>query len=246
MEKQNFLNTKIHNITLQDVLAWVEKTVPERRSAAVVELNVDVIMKIEHDAELRRISDEADLTLVDGKPLIWISQLQHRPVKEKISGSDLMLRLCELGGRKGYSIFILGGSEEASKAAGARLCADNPGLKLAGTYSPPFGFEKDEAECEKICKMIDAAAPDLLFVCFGCPKQEKWLAKHRSRFTSGVCLCAGASVDFAAGRVKRAPKWMSDHGLEWFYRFLCEPKRLFKRYFIDDMQIVGLMLKYRK
>lgn len=231
---------------MSEVLRWAEDTVPRRESACILELNVDVVVKMEKDLELRAIADSTALTLVDGKPLVWISKLQGKPVQEKISGSDLMPKLCELAAAKGWSIFVLGGMGDVPRKACENLSRQHPGLKIAGWYSPPKGFEKDEAECRHINDLINEANPDFLFVCFGCPKQEKWLASHRAEFRSGVCLCAGASVDFAAGNVRRAPKWMSDHGLEWFYRFLCEPKRLFRRYFIDDMQIIRLMFKYRK
>lgn len=245
MAKQKFLNTQIDNLCTEQVLAWVEETIPQKRSAYIIELNVDVIMKMEKDLELRSISDRADLALVDGKPLVWISKLLGEPVKEKISGSDLMPRMCALAAEKGYSIFILGGMGDTAQIAAENLQKQFPGLKVAGTDAPPFGFDKDEAETARISALLNEAKPDILFVCFGCPKQEKWLAANRDKFQAGVCLCAGASVDFAAGRVKRAPKWMSDHGLEWFYRFIKEPGRLFKRYFIDDMQIIRLVLKYR-
>lgn len=245
MEKQTLLNTVVNDMTMEEVLAWAREVIPLQRSASVVELNVDVVIKIEKDAELRQINRDADLSLTDGMLLVWISRLVKQPVREKVSGSDLMPALCGLAAKEGLSIYILGGVGDVPRIAAENLREKFPGLKVAGWYSPPKGFEKDEAECARIDAMLDEARPDILFVCLGCPKQEKWLAAHRSRFRSGLCLCAGASVDFAAGNVRRAPKWMSEHGLEWFFRFLCEPKRLFKRYFIDDMQILRLIFKYR-
>mgnify|MGYP001021427218 FL=1 len=94
--------------------------------------------------------------------------------------------------------------------------------------------------------MISEKKPDVLIACFGCPKQEKWIYENYQKYGAKVSICAGATVDFLAGNVNRAPKWMSDHGLEWFYRFLQEPKRMFKRYFIDDVKILSLIFKYRK
>ena len=104
---------------------------------------------------------------------------------------------------------------------------------------------KDEKELDKINQMISGVHPDLLIACFGCPKQEKWIYENISKYDAKVSVCAGATVDFLSGNVNRAPRWMSEHGLEWFYRFLQEPKRMFKRYFVDDVKIVGLIKKYR-
>ena len=142
-------------------------------------------------------------------------------------------------------MFILGGKEGIAEIAKKNLEKEYSNIKILGTYAPPFGFENDQKELEKINEMISLAKPDLLFVCFGCPKQEKWVYDNYKKYDAKVSICAGATVDFLAGNVKRAPKWMSNVGLEWFYRFLQEPKRLFKRYFIDDMKIIKLVFKYK-
>lgn len=132
-------------------------------------------------------------------------------------------------------------ASEAAKKIKEKLS----GINIVGTYAPLWGFEKNKEEQKKINDLISAVRPDILFVCFGCPKQEKWIYENYKVCGAKTAFCAGASVDFMAGRVKRAPKWMSDHGLEWFYRFLKEPRRLFKRYFVDDVKILGLMWRYR-
>ena len=121
-----------------------------------------------------------------------------------------------------------------------------PGIKIVGTYAPPFGFEKNNDELKKINETISDAHPDLLIVCFGCPKQEKWIYENYKKYDAIVSICAGATVDFLAGNVKRAPKWMSNYGLEWLYRATQEPRRLIKRYFIEDTKIIKLIWKYRK
>ena len=144
-----------------------------------------------------------------------------------------------------YSIFIIGGKDGIAEQAKMELEKKYSNINIVGTYAPPIGFEKDDKELEKINKMISKKKPDLLFACLGCPKQEKWIYENISKYDAKVSICAGATVDFLAGNVKRAPKWMSDHGLEWFYRFLQEPKRLFKRYFIDDVKILKLIKKYK-
>lgn len=245
MEKQKLLNTQVNNVTIEEAVDAVEHFLQQKKKAYVVPINVDVIMKIEEDPYLKQIADSADMVLVDGTPLMWIGKYHGRPVKQKVSGSDLVPRLCEMCARKGYSLFILGGKEGVADRAKARLEQDYPGIRVVGTYAPPLHFEKSEAEVEKTNAVISAAAPDLLIVCLGCPKQEKFIYENRDKYAASVSVCAGATVDFLAGNVKRAPKWMSDCGLEWFYRFTREPKRLFKRYFIDDVKILRLIRKYK-
>ena len=118
-------------------------------------------------------------------------------------------------------------------------------INIVGTYCPPFGFENDSTEIEKMNKEISKQKPDMVFACLGCPKQEKWVYENYKKYNAKVTVCAGATVDFLAGNVKRAPKWMSNCGLEWLYRFSKEPKRLFRRYFIDDIKILKLARKYK-
>ena len=246
MEKIKMLNTYVNNVTMQETLNSIESMILTNRKFYIVAVNVDVIMKIEHDTKLKEITDAADMVLIDGKPLIWISKWHRRPIKEKISGSDLVPQLCDFAVKKGYSIYILGGKEGIAEQAKQNVEKEYPGIKILGTYAPPLGFEKNQDELDKINRMVSEAKPDLLIVCFGCPKQEKWIYDNYAKYDAKVSICAGATVDFLAGNVKRCPKWMSNHGLEWFYRFSQEPKRLFKRYFVDDVKIIKLVWKYRK
>ena len=245
MEKVKLLNTYVNNLSMDDTINAVEQMIHADKKSYVVAVNVDVIMKIEKDVLLKELTDKADLVLVDGKPLIWVSKLHKKPIKAKISGSDLVPILCEMAAKKGYTIYILGGVDGIAERARKRLENSFPGIKIVGTYAPIFGFEKDQKELDKINAMITETHPDMLITCFGCPKQEKFIYQNINYYDAKVSICAGATVDFLAGNVKRAPKWMSEHGLEWFYRFLQEPKRMFKRYFIDDVKILGLVWKYR-
>lgn len=245
MEKQALLNTYINNATMPETVAAIEQMITTDKKSYVVAINVDVVVKIEEDPYLKKVVDNADMVLVDGKPLVWISKLHGKPLKAKISGSDLVPLLCEVAAEKGYRIFIIGGKDGIAEQAKEKLESRLPQIKIVGTYAPPFGFEKNESELDKINQMISAVHPDLLIACFGCPKQEKWIYENIEKYDAKVSICAGATVDFLAGRVKRAPRWMCEHGLEWFYRFLQEPKRMFRRYFVDDTKIVKLIFKYR-
>ena len=245
MEKQPLLNTCVNNVNMDEAIQAIEDMIASEKKSYIVAINVDVVMKIENDSYLKDITDKADIVLVDGKPLEWIAKWHKRPIKAKISGSDLVPLLCKRATEKGYSLFIIGGKDGIAEKAKQNLERDLPGIRIVGTYAPPFGFEKDEKELNRINEMISDAHPDILIACFGCPKQEKWIYENYQKYDAKVSVCAGATVDFLAGNVNRAPKWMSNHGLEWFYRFLQEPKRMFKRYFIDDVKILKLVKKYK-
>ena len=245
MEKQPLLNTHINNVSMEEAVQAIENMIIKKKKSYIVAVNVDVVMKMESDSKLKKIVDGADMVLVDGQPLVWIAKWHKRPVKAKISGSDLVPELCKTASEKSYSRFIIGGADGIAERAKEKLEMQLPGIQIIGTYAPPFGFEKDREELGKINAMITEASPDILIVCFGCPKQEKWIYDNYQKYNATVSICAGATVDFLAGNVKRAPKWMSNHGMEWFYRVFQDPKRLLKRYFIDDIRIVRLLRKYK-
>ena len=245
MEKQPLLNTYVNNVSMSEAIQEIEKLIVQKKKSYIVPINVDVVVKIENDSMLKEIVNQADMVLVDGKPLVWISKLLKKPVKEKISGSDLVPVLCETAERKGYSLFLLGGKEGIAEQAKQNLLVKYPNIRISGTYAPFLGFEKNEEELTKINNLLNNAQADILIVCLGCPKQEKWVYENYQKYDIRVSICAGATVDFLAENVKRAPKWMSNAGLEWFYRFMQEPKRMFRRYFVDDIQILKLIFKYR-
>lgn len=246
MKKQALLNTFINNLDMSEAIKAIETMITLDKKSYIVAINVDVIVKIENDSYLKKIVDKADMVVVDGKPLVWISKLYGKPLKAKISGSDLVPLLCEVAAEKGYKIFIIGGKDGIAEQAKKKLENKLPNIQIVGTYAPPLGFEGDTNELHNINQIISDVHPDLLIVCFGCPKQEKWIYENIKKYNAKVSICAGATVDFLAGNIQRAPTWMRDYGFEWLYRFLQEPKRLFKRYFIDDIKIVSLIKKYMK
>lgn len=245
MSRMKFMNTEIDNLTMRETIDEIDKLIKENKSAYVVTPNVDHIVKLETDKELQEVYKDANLILTDGKPLLWISKFYKTPIKEKISGSDLFPLLCEMAAKKGYSMFFLGAGEGVARKAAEILMKKFPKLNIVGTYSPPFGFEKDKEEVQKIISMINEVSPKILIVGLGCPKQEKFIHKYRKELNVPISLGLGASIDFEAGNVKRAPKWMSDNGLEWLYRLSKEPKRMFKRYIVDDLKIFRLVFKYK-
>lgn len=246
MSRMKFMNTEIDNLTMDEALQKINQLITEDRNAYVVTPNVDHIVQLERGGPLTEVYKSADLILTDGKPLLWISKWYGTPIKEKISGSDLFPRLCALAAEKGYKMYFLGAAEGVAAKAAENLEKRFPGLQVVGTYSPPFGFEKDEAEMEKIKQQIKNATPHILIVGLGCPKQELFILHHKDEFGVPISLGLGATLDFEAENIKRAPKWMSNIGLEWLYRITQDPRRLIKRYWNDAVSIVPIIIKYGK
>lgn len=243
--RMKFLNTYIDNVTFDEALSEIDRMINTKGYHYIVTPNVDHIVKLEKDKEFKKVYENADLILTDGKPLIWISKMLKTPIKEKVSGSDLFPEICKLASQKKYTLFLLGAAEGVANKAAQNLINKYKELNVVGTFSPEYGFEKDPRKINEIVKIINNCKPDILAVGLGAPKQEKFIYKYKNDLKVPVSLAIGASIDFEAGNVRRAPKWMQKIGLEWFYRFLKEPKRMFKRYFVDDMKIVKLFLKYK-
>jgi N-acetylglucosaminyldiphosphoundecaprenol N-acetyl-beta-D-mannosaminyltransferase len=206
----------------------------------VVTPNVDHVVMAETNETLKAAYDAAALSLTDGQPLVWLAKAMGRPVPGKISGSDLIRPLIERAAAEGLSCFFFGGKPGIAEKAAATLQGEYPGLVVAGCHSPPFGFETDEAADRAAVDVVVAARPQLVFVALGSPKQEAWMHRHRGALGGAVTLGIGASLDFIAGVVQRAPPWMSQAGLEWVYRLLQEPGRMYERYLVRDRAIVGI------
>lgn len=245
MSRIRFMNTEVDNFTMDEAIEAIDRLIQQDKNSYVVTPNIDHIVRLETDENLQRVYANADIILTDGKPMIWMSKLYGTPIKEKVSGSDLFPRLCKLATEKNYRVFLLGAAEGVAVKAASNLQKKFPGLMIAGTYSPPFGFEKDEEEIQHIIQIVTAAKPHILIVGLGCPKQENFIYNYRNELKVPVSLGLGASIDFEAGILKRAPKWMADHGFEWLYRVVQDPKRMAKRYFVDDAKIIRLFFKYR-
>lgn len=246
MARMKFMNTEVDNLTMDEALSAIDELICKKKNAYVVTPNVDHIVQLEHGGDLCEVYKNADLILTDGKPLLWISKWYGTPIKEKISGSDLFPLLCQMAAQKGYTMYFLGAAAGVADKAAENLKIKYPGLQIVGTYSPPFGFEKNHSEMEKIRFQIKNVHPDILIVGLGCPKQERFILHNKDILGVPLSLGLGASIDFEAGNIKRAPKWMSDHGLEWLFRISQDPKRMAKRYLIDDIKIVSIALKYKK
>ena len=237
------LGVPFDNVTASEAVAGIEQMVASRHPHYLVTANVDFLVQAQTDVELRRILMEAHMVLCDGTPLVWASRILGNRLPERVAGSDLVPILLRVAARKGYRVFLLGATPEAVEEAAKRIQRDHPSLHLAGHYSPPFKMLL-RMDHEEIKRRIHEAQPDLLFVAFGCPKAEKWISMHYRDLAVPVVIGVGATIDFLAGRVKRAPRWMQHGGLEWVYRMACEPRRLFKRY-MKDLWVFGRRMAWQ-
>jgi|SRR5579859_294466 len=229
------LGVPVDNLTMAEAIdqldAFVAAGRVSGRSHQVVTINADFIKNGLRDPELRFLLQDSDLATADGMPLVWGARMLNVPLKGRLTGSDLVPRLAERAALKGYSIFLLGGAPGVAALAAQKLTAQYPDLKIAGLISPPVStvLEMDTS----ILESIHAARPDILLVAFGNPKQEKWIGMYKSQLSVPVMMGVGASLDFVAGMIHRAPRWMQLSGLEWLYRLMREPGRLWRRYFSD-------------
>lgn len=237
------LGIYIDNLTMTETIREIENLVENEKPSIIFTPNVHRIISAQKNNKIKEIYSYADLLIPDGMPLIWASQILKKPFKEKVSGSDLFPLFCEYAAKKGYKIFLLGAKTGVAEKSKEILTRKNPNLKIVGTYSPPHGFEKDEKENERIITLIKRSNPDVLFLGLGFPKEENWLWKHKNVIKTPVAIGVGASFDFVAGHIKRAPKWMQRFGLEWFFRLCREPRRLWKRYVIGNLIFCWLILK---
>jgi N-acetylglucosaminyldiphosphoundecaprenol N-acetyl-beta-D-mannosaminyltransferase len=232
----DILGVPFEPLTFDAALDRLEVMIESGDSHYVATANVDFLVQARHDIELRRVLNAASLVVCDGTPIVWLSRLFGNPLPERVAGSDLTPLLIERAAEKGYRIFFLGGQPQVAAEAVARLQKQYPNLIIAGHYSPPFQSLLD-MDHDDIATRIRAADPDIVFVSFGCPKAEKWMAMNCKKVGAPVMIGVGATIDFLAGRVKRAPDWMRRSGVEWFYRLIQEPRRLFRRYARDFVEL---------
>lgn len=238
------LGVPFDNVTIGETIEMIEQMVLSRRPHYLATANVDFLVQASQDVELRRILFDAHLVICDGTPLVWASRLLGNALPERVAGSDVVPLLLKLAAEKGYRPFFLGATPDSIETAVTRVREKYPGIQIAGYYSPPFN-KLLEMDHEEIRDRILRAQPDLLFVGFGCPKQEKWINMHYRSLGVPVSVGVGGTIDFLAGKLARAPRWMQKSGTEWIFRLAQEPKRLFRRYSKDLWHFgVGIASQY--
>ncbi|ERT06929.1 glycosyltransferase, WecB/TagA/CpsF family protein [Lyngbya aestuarii BL J] len=240
MNTVKILNVNIDNLSTDELLEKLGQ-----QGGVVFTPNVDHLINLQRDEEFYKIYQNSDYKVCDSQVLYYASRLLGQPLREKISGSDLFpafyryYKNCE-----NTTIFLLGAGVGVGVRAQEKINSIVGREMVIDTYSPPYGFEKDEVECQRIIDRINQSGATVLAVGLGAPKQEKWIVKHKHKLKNiRIFLAIGASIDFEAGEKPRSPEWMSELGIEWLYRLSCEPKRLWKRYLVDDLPFVWLVIK---
>jgi len=228
------------NCTLSQAVGMLVEAGEKKEKCLVVTPNVDHIVMLQDDAEMKAVFHKAKFCFADGMPVVWFSKLMGKPLMERVTGADLLPAIACSASERELSLFLLGGLEGVTKTAAEKLQRKHPKLQIAGTYCPPFGFEHDEVESSKIVNMVNESGADILFVGVGAPKQEKWADKYFDQLNVGPILGVGAAFDFVAGNIKRAPELVQKIGMEWFWRLLSDPKRLWRRYLVNDPKFILL------
>lgn len=240
MSKVTILNTQIDNLSMAELLERLQEGV-------VFTPNVDHLMKLQKDPDFVECYKYADYRVCDSKIVEYASKFLGTPVKEKISGSDLFPAFYNYHkNNESIKIFLLGAKEGVAQKAQAAINDKVGRQMIIDTYSPSFGFENNEQECRDIIEQVNRSGATVLAVGVGAPKQEKWIVRYKHLMPNvKIFLAIGATIDFEAGYKKRSPNWMSELGVEWLHRLMSEPTRLWKRYLLDDLPFLSLILQQK-
>lgn len=242
----NICGVEVDRYSFDEVVEAIAKhAISKRHPEYVVTPNAQHIVLVQKDTKFREVYHHAFLAVPDGVPLLWAAQLFKTPLSGRVNGTDLFEHLCRISAERGLNVFLLGGRPGVAQKTMQILQAKYPQLKIVGTYCPPYGFESNLQELKQINLAIQTAAPDILFVALGSPKQEYWIYDNYQKLGVPMSIGIGASFELVSGVVKRAPKFMQKAGLEWLFRLIVEPKRLWKRYLIGNTMFIVLVLKQK-
>ncbi len=226
------LGVRVDALQIPGVVAQMEHWIEERGGGRYIAVTgMHGVVEAQHDSTFKNVLNAADLVVPDGMPLVWLGRLQGQSLPRRVYGPELMLAFCQASAPRGYRHFFFGGAPGVPEQLAEVLQERFPELQVVGTYSPPFRSLTPQ-EDEEIIQVIRNAAPDIVWVGLSTPKQEQWMYEHRERLSVPVLIGVGAAFDFHTGRVKQAPLWMREHGLEWLFRLIQEPRRLWRRYII--------------
>lgn len=238
---KNIINMQVNVGDVNAVVDTISGWVPKRKGRYICVSNVHMCMEVLDDQVFEKNVNGADMTVADGRPIFWAQKLLGCKKAGQVRGAELMLELCRLAPSRGWKIGVYGGARETLDLLDERLKQTCPGINLAYLHSPPFR-ELSEEELAEDINQISLSCVDILFVAIGCPKQEKWMAENTIKLSS-VNIGVGAAIDFLAGRKKMAPDWLGKIGMEWLFRLLCEPRRLWRRYFYHNPRFIYYFMR---
>jgi len=236
------LGTTIHMVDIPDVLSLMEHWIKEEHDIChhVVNSGMHGVMEAHRDSNLREVFESADLFALDGILMVLIARLRGFKIKKKHTGPDILWEFARAASEKGYTNYFYGDEEPVLLRLEERLKGEFPNLQIVGHRSPPFRQLTPEEDAADVAA-INQVAPDVLWVGLGMPKQEKWIFEHRSQLKTTVAMGSGAAFKFVSGDISRGPDWLRNMGFEWLWRLLSEPKRIWRRVFIDAPQFIGLV-----
>lgn len=244
-QKVNIAEVGISNVSMAEVINIFNDCIDNNKKIRVCVTPVNCIIWANKNEDLKNIYNQADLTLCDGVPIRWASKFLGTPLKERITGLDLFPQYIKECYNKGYSFFLLGAREGGGTMLQKQLNEKYPGIKIAGVYSPPYADTFSTEENAKMIKLINDVKPNVLWVSLTAPKQDYWIARNLNDLNVNIAIGVGGAFEVTAGLIKRAPKFMQKLGLEWFFRFIKEPKRLFKRYILEAPAFIPLIIKQK-
>lgn len=241
-ETVSLFNMPLARIDQTGCIDMVMRALAARRGGWIVTANLDILRRHVVDPGFRALVRPASVFVADGMPLVWASMLKGAALPQRVTGSDLILTLSARAARQGYSVFLIGGDHGTAEQAADRLGLQCPGLRVAGTWYPPQGFERDPAHLPALRQALQRARPDIVYVALGCPKQDELIATLRAELPQAWWIGVGISFSLLAGRLRRAPRWAQRAGLEWACRLCQEPRRLAVRYLVHGLPFAALLL----
>ncbi len=247
-KKINIFGITVNPLTMSEAVDFVSTWInfAESNCKFIVTPNVNCVVQLSKNQAYRDAFKNASMVVADGKPVVWTARLLGEEIPGTVTGSDLVPAIFQHfhdSADAELKVFLLGAMPGVAEIAAGNIEHTYQHVKVTGLYSPPFGFEKDAIECERICQLISDSGADFLLIGLGAPKQATWVNQYAKQLPVKVAICAGATIDFLAGNKPRAPKWMTNIGIEWFYRMVTEPRRLVKRYVGDALVFPGLAWK---
>lgn len=241
-DKVNILGLKIDKSNLKETIEKFNYKIKNDQKLRVSVTPVNCTLWARNSKSLSELYNQADICTADGVPLIWASKLLGNPIRGRVTGLDLLPEFSKVAAKENFTFFFLGAAEGVAERLKEKLEKENPGLHVVGTYSPPYAKSFSDEENQKMIDMINKVKPNVLWVSLTAPKQDYWIYEHFDKLDVNIAIGVGAAFDVVVGDIARSPEWMQRNGLEWFYRFIKEPKRLYKRYLIEAPRFIPLVL----
>jgi len=234
------LGVNFDNLDYEGLCERVERRIADRQPGYIITPNTDHVCQYHRNPEFQQSYTDAFLILPDGVPILWASRFFGTPLRQKLSGSDLVPQLADFAAQRGYSVYFLGGHPGTAEKTARILQSRHPGLRVAGVDCPEYGFHLNPERNTEVVRQLKEARTDFCFIALGSPKQEIWMRRHFTEAGVPVMIGVGAAFDFVSGRIRRAPRWIQAAGLEWLWRLCQEPRRLWRRYLVEDLYVFKL------